>query len=123
MFFKKVLVPYDESEHAKSALHIALGMVGDDPEASVTVVAVVSVGALPTPLFDGSAFEALDADAGAGAGIVWAVGILVVGLLVYGFLATGSGKGMMRKVGRNMHEMTGGLLGKKPDDSGDGGSA
>lgn len=65
MFFKKVLVPYDESEHAKSALHIALGMVGDDPEASVSVVAVVSVGALPTPLFDGSAFEALDADAGA----------------------------------------------------------
>ena len=63
MFFKKVLVPYDESEHAKSALHIALGMVGDDPEASVSVVAVVSVGALPTPLFDGSAFEALDADA------------------------------------------------------------
>ena len=63
MFFKKVLVPYDESEHAKSALHIALGMVGDDPEASVTVVAVVSVGALPTPLFDGAAFEALGTDA------------------------------------------------------------
>ena len=34
---------------------------------------------------------------------------------VYGFLATGSGKGMMHKVGRNVNEMTGGLLGKKPD--------
>ena len=65
MFFKKVLVPYDESEHAKSALYIALGMVGDDPEASVTVVAVVPVGALPAPLFDGNAFEALGTDAGA----------------------------------------------------------
>ena len=31
------------------------------------------------------------------------------------FLATGSGKGMMHKVGRNVNEMTGGLLGKKPD--------
>lgn len=71
----------------------------------------------------GATESAAESDAGAGAGIVWAVGILVVGLLVYGFLATGSGKGMMRKVGRNMHEMTGGLLGKKPDDSGDGGSA
>ena len=46
MFFKKVLVPYDESEHAKSALHIALGMVGDDPEASVSYYTVCKKSAL-----------------------------------------------------------------------------
>lgn len=51
MLFKKVLVPYDESDHAKSALHVAFGMVGDDPEAEVHVVTAVSVGALPDPLF------------------------------------------------------------------------
>ena len=57
MLFKKVLVPYDESDHAKSALHIAFGMVGDDPEAEVHVVTAVSVGALPDPLFGGTSLE------------------------------------------------------------------
>ena len=51
MLFKKVLVPYDESDHAKSALHVAFGMVGNDPDAEVHVVTAVSVGALPDPLF------------------------------------------------------------------------
>ncbi len=50
-------------------------------------------------------------------GILWVVGVLVVGLIVYGVLATGSFKGGMRKAGRNLNEMTGGLVGKKPDDS------
>ena len=63
----------------------------------------------------GATEGAAQSDAGAGTGIAWVVGILVVGLVVYGFLATGSGKGMMHKVGRNVNEMTGGLLGKKPD--------
>lgn len=49
MFFKNVLVPYDESEHAMSALHTALGMVGAEPSAHVHVVMVVPVSALPTP--------------------------------------------------------------------------
>ena len=52
MIFKKVLVPYDESDHALSALHAALGMVGDDPEAEVHVLTVVSIGAMPTPSFE-----------------------------------------------------------------------
>lgn len=49
MLFKNVLVPYDESEHARSALHVALGMVGDDGDARVHVVSVVSVGAFDDP--------------------------------------------------------------------------
>lgn len=57
MFFKNVLVPYDESEHAQSALHIALGMVGDDPEAEVHVVMIVTSGAVPTPSLMGGAFD------------------------------------------------------------------
>ena len=50
MLFKNVLVPYDESEHARSALHVALGMVGDDGDARVHVVSVVSVGAVGAPI-------------------------------------------------------------------------
>lgn len=57
MFFKNVMVPYDESEHAMSALHIALGMVGDDPTAEVHVVMIVAAGAIPTPSLMGGAFE------------------------------------------------------------------
>ena len=57
MFFKNVMVPYDESEHAMSALHIALGMVGDDPAAEVHVVMIVAAGAIPTPSLMGGAFD------------------------------------------------------------------
>ena len=57
MFFKNVMVPYDESEHAMSALHIALGMVGDDPAAEVHVVMIVAAGAISTPSLMGGAFE------------------------------------------------------------------
>lgn len=57
MLFKNVLVPYDESEHARSALHVALGMVGDDGDARVHVVSVVSVGAVGAPSLSGGAFD------------------------------------------------------------------
>lgn len=40
MLFKNVLVPYDESEHAAAALHLAIDLVGDDPEATIRVVTV-----------------------------------------------------------------------------------
>ena len=52
---------------------------------------------------------------GAGSGIFWVIGIFVVGLIVYGIAATGSLKGGMRKAGRNLNEMTGGLAGVKPE--------
>lgn len=57
MVFKNVLVPYDESEHAKSALHTALAMVGDEPSARVHVIMVVPAGALPSPSLMGDGLE------------------------------------------------------------------
>ena len=56
MYFKNILVPYDESDHAKSAIHIALGLAGPYPEAKVSVVTVIPSAALPNPtlLSDGS---------------------------------------------------------------------
>ncbi len=53
---------------------------------------------------------------GAGKGIMWVVGLLAVGLIIYGVASTGSLKGGLHKAERNVHEMTGGLIGKKPDD-------
>lgn len=58
MFFKNILVPYDESEHAKSALHVALGMAGQYPGAKVHVVTVIPSAALPNPTLLGEGFEA-----------------------------------------------------------------
>ena len=49
MYFKNILVPYDESDHAKSALHIALGLAGPYPEAKVHVVTVIPSASLPNP--------------------------------------------------------------------------
>ena len=53
---------------------------------------------------------------GAGSGVAWVVGILVVGVIAFAVASTGSFRGGMRKAGRHMSEMTGGLVGKKPDD-------
>lgn len=47
MLFKNVLVPFDESEHAQAALHLAIDFVGDDPTATIHIVAVVSNDIMP----------------------------------------------------------------------------
>lgn len=57
-----------------------------------------------------------ESNTGAGAGVAWIVGIGVAALIVFALVATGSFKGGMNKVGRNISEMTGGLIGKKPKD-------
>lgn len=41
MHFKNILVPYDESDHALSALHTALALAGPYPEARVHVITVI----------------------------------------------------------------------------------
>lgn len=57
MVFKNILVPFDESSHALSALHTALAMVGDQPEAKVHVVTIIPARALPGVPFTGDSFE------------------------------------------------------------------
>ena len=52
-------------------------------------------------------------------GILWVAGLFVVGLIVYGVLAAGSMKSGVRKAGRHLSEMTGGLIGKKPEEGED----
>ncbi len=47
MVFKNVLVPFDESEHAQAALHLAIDLVGDDPEAAIHIITVVSNDIMP----------------------------------------------------------------------------
>lgn len=59
---------------------------------------------------------AIEDSSGAGSGLLWLVGLFVVGLIVYAFAATGSASGAGKKVSRNISEMTGGLIGKKPED-------
>ncbi len=58
-------------------------------------------------------------DEGSSSGIVWIAGIFVAGLIGYAILSAGSVKGGMKKAGRNLREMTGGLVGKKPEDNED----
>ena len=47
--------------------------------------------------------------------MAWLVVLLVAGVILFALLQTGSGKAAGRKLGRNLSEMTGGLLGKKRD--------
>lgn len=57
MFFKNILVPYDDSDHALSALHLAFDMAGEDPEATIHVVTVAATGPLIAPPLRGEAFD------------------------------------------------------------------
>lgn len=57
MYFKNILVPYDESDHARSAIHIALGLAGPYPEAKVSVVTVIPSASLPNPTLLGEGFD------------------------------------------------------------------
>lgn len=47
-------------------------------------------------------------------GIGWMIALVVIGILVFAFMQTGSGKGMTAKIGRGMSEITGGMIGNKP---------
>ena len=55
-------------------------------------------------------------DAGVSGGVIFLIVAVVAGVLIFAFAQTGSGKAMGEKLGRNVSEMTGGLLGKKPKD-------
>lgn len=57
MIFKNILVPYDESSHALSALHTALAMVGDEQNAKVHVVTIIPARALSGVPFTGDSFD------------------------------------------------------------------
>ena len=57
-----------------------------------------------------------ESNSGSGSGILWTAGLALIGLIVFCVLSAGSIKGGMRKAGRNISEMTGGLIGKKPRD-------
>ena len=48
--------------------------------------------------------------------MVWLLGLAAIGLIVFGVVQTGSLRGGMRKSSRHLSEMTGGLLGKGPED-------
>ncbi len=49
-------------------------------------------------------------------GVGWVVGLAIAAAIVYALAATGSLKGAWQKIGRNVSEMTGGLIGKKKDE-------
>ena len=50
--------------------------------------------------------------------MVWMVVIVIVAVVIFAFVQTGGGKGMKTKLGRGVSEITGGLMGKKPDKDG-----
>ena len=55
---------------------------------------------------------------GSVSGMVWLIVAVVIAAVVFLLAQTGGGKAMTKKLGRNVSEMTGGLLGKKPGDEG-----
>ncbi|MBR3763316.1 MAG: stage II sporulation protein P [Clostridia bacterium] len=53
---------------------------------------------------------------GVGSGLLWTGAVLAAGLVGYGILSAGSLRGGMRKAGRSLSEMTGGMVGTPPED-------
>lgn len=60
-----------------------------------------------------------DMDSGIGSGVVFLLILLGLGVAGMAILSAGSLKRGVHKAGRNLREMTGGLMGKKPDDGED----
>ena len=62
-----------------------------------------------------SAAQATDKEKNKGSfsGMALLIGLAVAGVIIFAFMQTGSAKDAGRKIGRNLSEMTGGLLGKK----------
>ena len=54
---------------------------------------------------------------GAWSGIGWLIGLLLVGVFIYAFAASGNGKTAVQKWKRNFQEMTGGLFGSDNRDN------
>lgn len=50
MLYKKILVPFDGSDPAKNALEVAKKLIGDDPEATLYIIAVIASGAIALEL-------------------------------------------------------------------------
>ncbi|MCI6375855.1 MAG: stage II sporulation protein P [Clostridiales bacterium] len=48
--------------------------------------------------------------------VVWMIVIVIVAVVIFAFVQTGGGKGMKTKLGRGVSEITGGLMGKNPDE-------
>lgn len=74
---------------------------------------------LDSALYGSSAKAETKADAQARPalwGILWIVGLAILGAAIYGLISTGSLGGMWNKLKRGTSEITGGLVGKKPDD-------
>ena len=53
---------------------------------------------------------------GSMSGIALLAVLVVVGVILFALVQTGGGKAMGNKIGRNLREMTGGLVGKKKDE-------
>ncbi len=53
---------------------------------------------------------------GVSKGVIWMIVAVVAGVLIFALAQTGGGKAMGTKLGRGVSEITGGLLGKKPED-------
>ena len=70
----------------------------------------VTMGATDAPM------QPAPKSSGSGRGILWVMGVAVLAFIVYALVSTGSPGGAAKKMGRNMSEMTGGLIGKKPKD-------
>lgn len=57
--FKKILVPYDGSEHAKNAFKMAKGLALEDPEAAITVLNIISAATIDPNDTPGSDVETI----------------------------------------------------------------
>ena len=61
----------------------------------------------------GSTEAAKEKSKGSMSGIALILAVAIAGVLLFAFMQTGGGKAIGTKIGRNLREMTGGLMGKK----------
>lgn len=95
MQFKNILVPFDESEHAQAALHLAIDLAGDDSDAAINIVTIVSSDIMPPSMISPT-------------------GMLGEAPIDYGSYETLL-TSMVERADRELHDSLAGLLGKDMD--------
>ena len=95
MQFKNILVPFDESEHAQAALRLAIDLAGDDSDAVINIVTIVSSDIMPPSMISPT-------------------GVLGETPIDYGSYETLL-TSMAERADRELHDSLAGLLGKDMD--------
>lgn len=111
---KAILLEFGTHTISKDRVLESTGVMAD--VVSTTLYGTQTGSAKSTAAADGlKSAQSAENNKASFSGIALLIALVIIGVVVFSLLQTGGGKAMRTKIGRNIREMTGGLIGKKKD--------